>query len=220
MHLEFLVEDLSGKKALEILVKKIIDKNHTWNIHSYKGIGRIPPGMKDVNDPKKRMLLTQLPKLLNGYGKTFAGYPKTYQAVVIVITDLDNRVFEDYICELKEVLEKCSKKPKTEFCLAIEEGEAWFLGDLNAIRKAYPNVKVRIISNYKNDSICGTWEKLADAVYLGGSQKLKKMGWPYTGQAKCEWAKKIAPHIDVNANQSESFQVFRDGIRNLAGIVA
>ncbi len=218
MHFEFLVEDLSGKKALEILVKKIIDKNHTWNIHSYKGIGRIPPGMKDVNDPKKRMLLTQLPKLLNGYGKTFAGYPKTYQAAVIVITDLDNRVFEDYICELKEVLEKCSKKPKTEFCLAIEEGEAWFLGDLNAIRKAYPNVKVRIISNYQNDSICGTWEKLADAIYPEGSLKLKDNGWQFVGKIKSEWAKKISVHMNVDNNKSPSFCYFRDTVRNLSKI--
>ncbi len=90
MHFEFLIEDLSGKKTLEILVKKVIDKEHTWKIHSYKGIGRIPVGMGEVNDPKKRMLLTQLPKLLNGYGKTFAGYPDAYQAAVIVITDLDN----------------------------------------------------------------------------------------------------------------------------------
>lgn len=72
---------------------------------------------------------------------------------------------------------------------------------------------------YVPDSICGTWEKLADAIYPGGSQKLKQRGWPHTGQAKCDWAKSIAPHMDVEANQSKSFQVFRDGIRNLAGIV-
>ena len=45
------------------------------------------------------------------------------------------------------------------------------------------------------------------------------MGWPHTGQAKCEWAKNIAPHLDVESNQSRSFQVLRDGIRNMAGIV-
>ena len=52
-------------------------------------------------------------------------------------------------------------------------------------------------------------------LYPDGSKKLKKMGWPHTGQAKCEWAKKIAPHLDVENNQSESFQVFRNGILNL-----
>lgn len=218
MHFEFLIEDLSGKKALEIMVKKIIDETHTWKIHSYKGIGRIPPGMREVNDPKKRMLLTQLPKLLNGYGKTFAGYPKTIQAAVIVVTDIDNRVFDKYIHELKNVLEKCSKKPRTEFCLAIEEGEAWFLGDLNAIKKAYPHIKMRILSNYKNDSICGTWEKLADAIYPGGSPKLKNNGWQFVGKIKSEWAEKISIHMDVDLNKSNSFCHFRDTVRNLAKI--
>jgi len=65
-------------------------------------------------------------------------------------------------------------------------------------------------------SICGTWETLADAVYPGGSKKLKQLGWPHTGQAKCKWAKNIAPHLDIENNQSRSFQVFRDGINNLA----
>ena len=34
--------------------------------------------------------------------------------------------------------------------------------------------------------------------------------------AKCHWAREIAPHLDVNHNLSNSFQVFRDGVRNLA----
>ena len=38
------------------------------------------------------------------------------------------------------------------------------------------------------------------------------------GEAKCNWARDIAPHMDVDQNQSKSFQVFRDGIRKLAGI--
>lgn len=218
MHFEFLIEDLSGKKVLEILVEKIIDNEHTWKIHSYKGIGRIPKGMGSINDPKKRMLLTQLPKLLNGYGKTFAGYPKTYQAAIIVVTDLDNRVFGDYIRELKDVLQKCSQNPRTEFCFAIEEGEAWFLGDLKAIRKAYPTVKTRILSNYKNDSICGTWEKLADAIYSGGALKLKKNGWQFVGKIKSEWAEKISVHMNVDDNKSSSFCYFRDTVRGLAKI--
>ncbi len=44
MHFEILVEDLSGKKALDILIPKIIDMNagHTFRVHSYKGSGHIP----------------------------------------------------------------------------------------------------------------------------------------------------------------------------------
>lgn len=42
MHFEILVEDESGKIALEKFIPKILDSQHTWNIHSYKGIGHIP----------------------------------------------------------------------------------------------------------------------------------------------------------------------------------
>jgi len=38
MHFEILVEDISGKTALEILVPKIINtEQHTFKIHAYKG---------------------------------------------------------------------------------------------------------------------------------------------------------------------------------------
>ena len=42
MHLEILVEDQSGKQALDILVPKLIEDTHTFVVHPYRGIGRIP----------------------------------------------------------------------------------------------------------------------------------------------------------------------------------
>lgn len=42
MHFEILVEDQSGKKALDILVPKILGNGHTFAVHSYKGVGHIP----------------------------------------------------------------------------------------------------------------------------------------------------------------------------------
>ena len=44
---------------------------------------------------------------------------------------------------------------------------------------------------------------------------LKQLGFPHTGQAKCTWAENIAPHLDVEANQSLSFQVFRQSFEKL-----
>ena len=38
MHFEILVEDLSGKKALDILIRKIVGAQHTFNIYPYRGI--------------------------------------------------------------------------------------------------------------------------------------------------------------------------------------
>lgn len=68
-----LVEDASGKIALDHVMKKIVSQNeqeHFFKIHSYKGIGRIPKNLKGKTDPQKRILLDRLPKLLKGYGKS------------------------------------------------------------------------------------------------------------------------------------------------------
>lgn len=73
MHFEVLVEDVSGKIALKNIMEKIIGPNsqdHTFRIIAYKGIGHIPKNLRGTIDPKKRILLDRLPKLLKGYGKS------------------------------------------------------------------------------------------------------------------------------------------------------
>ena len=215
MHFEILVEDQSGEKALRILMPKITGDQHTFCFHFYKGIGHIPPNLKSKTDVSKRILLDQLPRLLRGLGRTFANYPANYPAVVIVVCDLDNRCLKTFRQELSRVLNFCNPKPETRFCIAIEEGEAWFLGDISAIKAAYPNAKDNILNRYQNDSICGTWELLADAVFTGGSNALKEKGKVAVGREKSIWAKKIAPEMNVEQNASPSFCYFRDKIRAL-----
>lgn len=217
MHFEFLVEDLSGKNALEILVPKIIGTEHTFNVHPYKGIGRIPKGLKSKTDPQKRILLDQLPRLIQGFGRTFLAYNRDYPAILVVICDLDNQCLSAFRKELLELVDKCNPSPNTYYCIAIEEGEAWLLGDLAAVKIAYPTAKDKILSSYTNDSICGTWEKLADAVLAGGAERLSKLGWRAVGQAKATWANSISIHMDVDNNLSPSFCYFRDKLRQLSG---
>ncbi len=214
MHFEILVEDQSGKKALDILVPGIVGEAHTFKVHSYKGIGRIPRDMKDAGDAGKRILLENLPKLLKGYGKTFRNYP----AVVILVCDLDNKCLKAFRQELFGILDQCTPKPKTGFCIAIEEGEAWFPGDLNAIREAYPRARNNVLNSYINDSICGTWEMLADAVHKGGSSALTAKGWRAVGAAKSKWAEEISPRMDITNNASPSFCYFRDKLKKISGV--
>ena len=215
MHFEVLVEDQSGSIALEAIMKKILganDASHSWSMHSYRGLGRIPKNLRSVTDPKKRILLDQLPAVLQGYGKSL-----THHEAVIVVVDLDDRDCLAFKKELVDVLNVCSPRPRALFRIAIEESEAWLLGDRNAVKVAYPLAKDSILNSYVQDSICGTWEVLAEAIHQGGAARLKKLGYPDTGRAKCEWAREIAPHMDVDRNQSKSFQVFRDAVRSLAG---
>jgi len=215
MHFEVLVEDQSGKTALEILLPKILDGRHTVEVHSYKGIGRIPKGLKATSDPRKRILLDRLPKLLSGFGEKFSSYPSDYLAAVIVVCDLDSRRLQPFLHELQACLDTCNPAPMTRFCIAIEEGEAWFFGDIPAIKRAYPKAKDKILNSYVNDSICGTWEQLADAITPGGAKKLLKQGWVAVGAEKSQWSAAITPHMDIESNKSPSFIHFRDKIREL-----
>ncbi|MDR0938872.1 MAG: DUF4276 family protein [Mediterranea sp.] len=210
MHFDFYVEDQSGEKALEMLLPRMIGKS-TFNIHSYKGIGHIPKGLKPKTDASKRILLDRLPKILSGLGKSYQGFP----AAIIVVCDLDNRDKEQFLAELEQIKANCDPCPTTLFCLAIEEMEAWLLGDIPAIKKAYPHAKMNILNAYKNDSICGTWEVLADAIHKGGHTALKKEGWSSTGAAKSRWAENIAPHMDLQNNSSPSFNDFIERIKAL-----
>jgi hypothetical protein len=208
VHFEILTEDQSSKIAMDILIPKLLGNDVTYRIHPYKGIGRLPRDLHTTDDPSKRQLLNQLPRLLRGYGNT----PDS--GTIVVICDLDDRDKQSFLTELQQVLDACDPKPKALFCLAIEEFEAWYLGDYNAIRAAYPKAKDAVLRNYKNASICGTWECLADAVYNGGRKALKKRGWRSVGEEKSMWAKMITPHMDVENNQSPSFTEMQTRLRD------
>lgn len=213
MHLEVLVEDSSGKALLEILLPRILGEPgdpHSWRVTSYKGIGRIPKGLTSGSDPKRRQILDQLPRVLNGLGKT-----PGIDAVVVVV-DSDRRDCRLFLSELKALVDSCQHAPPTLIRLAIEEMEAWYLGDRDALETAYPKAKRAVLDAYRQDTVCGTWERLADAVHPGGSAAVKAAGWPLPGQLKHEWAEAIGPWMDVEANQSPSFQKLRDGLRRLA----
>lgn len=212
MHIEILAEDASGKNLLEALLPKLLGEQgdpHSWRVHSYKGTGRIPKGLSAVGDSKNRILLDRLPKLLRGYGKT-----PGIDAVVVVL-DSDRHPCVDLLSELNALLATCIPAPRTMFHLATEEIEAWYLGDRQALKFAYPRAKADVLKNYTQDSVCGTWELLADAVCTGGSSAIKKAGWPLAGQTKCEWAKKIGPLLEPDRNTSPSFCKLRDDLRRL-----
>ena len=89
MHLEVLAEDKSGSIALDHFLEKILGANgsvHTWRIHPYRGIGRLPKNLRGVGSPSGRFLLDNLPRVLRGYGKSLTG-----SSAVVVVVDADDR---------------------------------------------------------------------------------------------------------------------------------
>lgn len=214
MHIEILVEDSSGMRLLEHLVPRIIGPNgdrHTYQFHAYRGVGKIPSGFQPTTDARKRILLDQLPKVLRGYSKT------TGIDAVVVVLDADRNDCRSFLAELTALAAKVGA-PDTVFRLAIEEVEAWYLGDREAMRAAYPKAKLDAAKNYSQDSVCGTWELVADVLHKGGRRTLKKKGAPRPCDLKHEWAEKIGPRLDLDRNESPSFQKLLSGLRRIVGI--
>jgi hypothetical protein len=161
----------------------------------------------------KQDLLSKLPTRLQGYRKWL---PDDWRLVILVDKDREDCLV------LKATLEKTahqagfvtksSAKGKNNFDiinrLAIEELEAWFFGDTEALVQAYPRVPATIgkKAKYRDpDSIAGgTWEAL--------ERILKKSGYYSSGMPKVEIARNISAHMDLHRNCSRSFQVFRDAL--------
>ncbi len=209
MHFEILVEGQCELTMLSILMGKIIGeyKNpHTWKIHKHQGIGKIPDNPAQFPSIKDKSLLHNLPSKLRAYGK------EELELAVVVLVDLDDRNdCAGFKAELVSLLNCCVQKPTTIFCIAIEEIEAWYLGDLTAIKTAYPEAKQDISDNYIQDAQIGTWEVFAEMVYPDGLSALQTKYGKRSRlvlEEKVNWAKNISPHMTIENNKSPSFNYF------------
>jgi Domain of unknown function (DUF4276) len=199
VNLEVLVEEPSAARALRVLLPKIIPDT-PFEIRTLYG---------------KDQLLKELPGRLRSY----AGWVGQAQTKIVVVVDRD----DDDCVELKSRLERlaidaglttCSRSsgPATVLNrIVIEELEAWFLGDVEALRGAYPRVQASLgqQARYRDpDAITGGTSEALHRV-------LRKHGYFVKGFNKLQVAGKVALHMDVESNRSRSFQVFRDGLRRL-----
>lgn len=207
MHFQFLIEDQSSAVLMEILMKKITsgNPNITYDCKSFKGIGGFTK-KNTVKETKSGKLLNDLATYLRGFNKSL----QYIQAAIIVVLDNDDRDIDAFRSELESVAVHNKITIDHVFCIAVEEVEAWLLGDEKAILAAYPLARMQVLKTYAQDSICGTWEVLADAVYPGGITRFKRDCPTYieVGKYKSEWAQKIGKHMDLSFNKSPSFNYF------------
>lgn len=207
MYFQFLIEDQSSGALIDILMQKIAapHKNVQYNIKSFRGIGGFTP-KNTVKETKTGKLLNDLATYMRGFNRSLKGIPAT----IVVVLDNDDRNPLQFEEELKSVAFQNMIDIDHVFCIAIEEVEAWLLGDEQALFLAYPQAKTAVLRSYRQDSICGTWEVLADAVYTGGLEKFKRdcTSFVEVGKHKMEWSTRIDIHMDIHQNKSPSFNHF------------
>jgi hypothetical protein len=96
--------------------------------------------------------------------------------------------------------------------LPVEELEAWFFGDAQALRAAYPRVPATLAKQrrYRNpDAIRGGTREALERI-------LRRAGYYPGGMLHMEVARTIAEHMDPSRNASRSFQLFREALTEIA----
>ena len=221
MHFEILVEDASGKELLEQVVPKILGPKGKPNAFRIVNIQELKYRVMSMLPPKQARTLPWDVILLQTLAIQFRAYSKAFcrkNGIVVIVVDLDYRHFEHFRKKLDETFQTNAPNLEGGIRLAVEEIEAWILGDHAAIHRAYPFVKEYVLQSYEQDSVCGTWEVLADAIFHGGSDRLTEIGYPQIGREKCRWAENIGQYMDVETNHSPSFLAFRDLLRHWADV--
>lgn len=161
----------------------------------------------------KDELLMRLPQRLEGFARWL---PEG--SVVLVLVDRDDddcsvlkQQMENITAEAR-LVSKTTAGPGKRFQvvnrIAIEELEAWFFGDWEAVQAAYPRVQATVPqkAGYRDpDAIAGgTWEALERVMQQAGYFKPRLR--------KIECARAVAQHMEPARNRSASFRAFVSAI--------
>ncbi len=197
-HLIFLVEEPSMEAFLEVFLISVLPEHCSYETHSYQG---------------KQDLLSKLPSRLRGYAQWL---PTNWSIFVLVDRDDDNCL------GLKNNLEQVAfaaglitrtREPSGRWQVAnrvvIEELEAWYIGDPEAICKAYPRINRKTLgqARYRDpDAVAGgAWETF--------ERLLQRRNYFKSGLRKVEAARDMAAQMAPERNCSRSFQVFYCALR-------
>ena len=201
MQIEFLVEEISAKAALDQLLPRLLP-GHSCRVRVFEGC---------------QDLLGQLKPVLQGYNRRIFREGQTELRVVVLLDG-------DGICgrrkaELEAKAAEAGLLTKTTAGtgqvfhilnrVAVQELEAWWLGDRAAIISAYPGVKLHHFKGTDRDADSPL--KPNEVLW----EVLKKGRYFLTGKRKTQWASDISQHLRLEQNTSVSFQAFREGLAAL-----
>jgi hypothetical protein len=196
-HLVLLVEEPSMEAFLRGLLPRLLPQDRTFEVHPFQG---------------KRDLLGKLEVRLRGYA---VWLPADWRIVVVVDRDDDDcRVLKRQLetTARRAGLRTRSRSDNGQWQLvnriAVEELEAWFFGDWEAVRSAYPRVASTVPNRHgfrDPDAIAGgTWEAF--------ERVMQKHGYFKGGLAKIEAARVIGAYVEPARSRSCSFKALCSAI--------
>ena len=199
MHILCFVEEPSAEAALSNLLPRLLP-NDTFQFIVFQG---------------KSNLLNNLESRLRGYENWL---PDDWR--IIVLVDEDREECQQLKLRLEAIALRVGLLTKSQAAggafkvlnrIAVEELEAWFLGDIAALRQEFPRLPASLAKQRRfrdPDAITGgTWETL--------ERLLQRYGYYSTGYLKIEAASRITLWMDPTSNRSHSFQVFIRGLQAL-----
>jgi hypothetical protein len=201
--LEFLVEEPSMEAFLRALLPRLLPKGTSFEVHAFQG---------------KDDLLGKLEPRLRGYADWL---PAQWRVIVLVDRDDDN------CAELKQRMENAALRARLRSRtqrgnavwqvvtrIAIEELEAWYFGDWEAVKACYPRVPENIPRRQglrDPDAIAGgTWEAF--------ERVLQQQGYFKGGLAKIQAARSIGAHIVPERSRSPSFRTFHAAVAEAVSV--
>lgn len=198
--IRILFEEPSARAAGEILVPKILASASIE--------------VQYIQHQCKSELLERIPGLFAGYARILG--PKER---VIVLVDEDREDCRELKARIEQFAIRAGlhhAKPDARWRrlfvrIVVEELEAWYFGDWNAVKQAFPKVPGSIPqkSPYRNpDQIRGGTKEAFERI-------LQKAGYYPSGVPRIEVARRVAGKMDPDRNTSPSFQLFRDPLRSM-----
>lgn len=189
------------KEVLARLIPRIVGDEVEFNI-------RVKEGKDD--------LLKRLSGILKGYRPWL---PNDW--VIVVLVDRNGgdclalkQQLEKIAHEAGLITKSAAKKGEPFQVLnriIVEELEAWFFGDVEALVAAFPRLPATLANQAKYRD--------PDAISGGTAEALERLlqskGYISKRLPKVEVSRRIAAQMDPDRNRSHSFQVFRDALREI-----
>ena len=181
-ELVFMLEEPSMKAFLESLLPRLLPSSANFILIPHEG---------------KSDLEASLPRKLRAWRKP--------EAQFLVVRDQDAADCKAVKARLAGIAEAAGHDG-TVVRIACRELEAWILGDLEAVARAFDRPQIAQLAakqKYRNPDRLGS-----------PSGELRGLLGSYS---KIAGARAVGAHIDVDRNCSKSFQVFIAAVQRLAG---